>query len=120
VLHVCRIPCRSAPLPVFEQYPQASQRAAEGSRSSQLVSAGATPQCPRLRGISPCLFRSFSFLLPIRRPNSAHAMLVGFQPKIMRVNQDPFRVRREAQLGRLKRRGKGPPKKGQGKRSKKK
>jgi len=33
---------------------------------------------------------------------------------------DPFRVRRDAQLGRLKRRGKGPPKKGEGKRSKKK
>ena len=48
----------------------------------------------------------------------------SYYPKYPRHNKlgyiDPARVRAEAKLERLKRRGKGPPKKGQGKRAQKK
>jgi small subunit ribosomal protein S33 len=50
--------------------------------------------------------------------------VASYYPKYPRHNKlgfsDPFRVRAEAKLERLRRRGKGPPKKGQGKRAQKK
>ena len=55
--------------------------------------------------------------------NPVGKKMAEYYPKELRHNhggiyEDPFYMRRQEQLARLARRGKGPPKKGQGKRSK--
>mmetsp|Transcript_93543 Transcript_93543/g.151035 ORF Transcript_93543/g.151035 Transcript_93543/m.151035 type:complete len:162 (-) Transcript_93543:725-1210(-) len=92
------------------------------------------PHLPKDEGAAEAAVRIFgtsAFSNPHQRsirkllnaPLKGEAINSWYPPELRHnVNgyMDPFRVRREAQLGRLKRRGKGPPKKGLGKRSKSK
>ena len=86
--------------------------------------AGAADAAVRIFGTSPVSNphqRSIRKLL--NAPLRGEALASWYPPELrhnVHGYQDPFRLRREAQLARLRRRGKGPPKKGQGKRSKKK
>ena len=59
----------------------------------------------------------------LNAPLKGEAMARWYPPELIHSvhgYQDHFVLRRQAQLSRLRWRGKGPPKKGQGKRSKKK
>ena len=85
---------------------------------------GAADAAVRIFGTSPVSNphqRSIRKLL--NAPLKGEAMARWYPPELIHNvhgYQDPFVLRRQAQLSRLRRRGKGPPKKGQGKRSKKK